>query len=67
MFSLYDPSASPLPKSISRSTVRPTGAAGFWPHMAIVSGTAYLSSATIKAATALIPLNRLFVDAWPAP
>jgi hypothetical protein len=35
--------------------------------MAIVSGTAYLSSATIKAATALIPLNRLFVDAWPAP
>jgi hypothetical protein len=64
MFAVYDPVQG---KTASRTTVRPTGAAGFWPHMAIVSGTAYLSSATIKAATASIPFNQLFVDAKPAP
>ncbi len=64
IFSLYDPAQG---KTSSRTTVRPTGAAGFWPHLTLVSGTAYLSSATIKAATASIPFNQLFVDARPAP
>ena len=62
--SIYDPAQG---KTSSRTTVRPTGAAGFWPHLTLVSGTAYLSSATIKAATASIPFNQLFVDARPAP
>ena len=65
IFTKYDPTTG---KPISRVTVPPsTGAAGFWPHLAIVSGTAYLSSASIKAATASIPFNQLFVAAQPAP
>ena len=64
MFSIFDPAQG---KTTSRTTVRSTGAAGFWPRLTIASGTAYLSSATIKAATASTPLNQLFVDARPAP
>ena len=65
VFAKYDPSTG---KTTSRTSVPPrTGAAGFWPHLAIVSGTAYLSSATIKAATASIPFNQLLVAAQPAP
>jgi hypothetical protein len=64
MFAIYDPSQN---KTASRSTLRGAGSSGFWPKLAIVSGTAYVSSATIKAATAQIPLNQLFVDAKPAP
>ena len=64
VFAIYDPSRG---RTSSRTTVRPTGAAGFWPHLTIVSGTAYLSSATLKAATASIPFNQLFIDAKPAP
>ena len=63
MLSIYDPLQA---KSTSRTTVRPTGAAGFWPRIAIASNTAYLSSATVKAVTAAIPFNPLFVDAMPA-
>jgi hypothetical protein len=62
MLSVYDPVQG---KSISRTTVRPTGAAGFWPRIAIVSNTAYMSSATVKAVTASMSFNPLFVDAKP--
>ena len=64
VFAMYDPAQG---KTSSRTTVRPQGAAGFWPRMTIVGGTAYLSSATLKAATASTPFNQLFVDAKPAP
>ena len=67
IFAVYDPAVSGLNRTTTRTTVRPTGAAGFWPRIAIASGTAYLSSATIKAATASIPMNQLFVDSHPAP
>jgi len=67
IFAVYDPAISGLNRTTTRTTVRATGAAGFWPRMAIASGTAYLSSATIKAATASIPMNQLFVDSRPAP
>jgi hypothetical protein len=64
MLSIYDPVQG---RTTSRTTVRPTGAAGFWPRIAIVSGTAYMSSATIKAVSVSIPFNPLFVDAKPVP
>jgi len=64
ILSIYDPAQG---KAASRTTVRPTGAAGFWPRIAIVSGMAYMSSATLKAATASIPFNPLFVDSKPVP
>jgi hypothetical protein len=73
IFTMYDPSTgNPINTSCGAGSalhckVRTPGAAGFWPRMAIVSGTAYLSSATIKAATASIPFNQLFVDSKPAP
>ncbi len=64
IFATYDPTQF---KTTARDTLRAPGAAGFWPRIAIVSGTAYVSSATIKAATAQIALNPLYVDATPAP
>jgi hypothetical protein len=64
IFATYDPAQN---KTAARSTLRAPGSAGFWPHLAITAGTAYVSSATIKAATAQIPANQLFVDATSAP
>jgi hypothetical protein len=64
IFATYDPTQF---KTTARDTLRAPGAAGFWPRIAIVGGTAYVSSATIKAATAQIALNPLYVDATPAP
>ncbi len=64
IFATWDPTQNKLS---ARSTLRAAGAAGFWPKLAIVSGTAYVSSATIKAATLQIPANALFVDAKAAP
>jgi hypothetical protein len=64
IFATWDPTQNKLS---TRSTLRAAGAAGFWPKLAIVSGTAYVSSATIKAATLQIPANALFVDAKAAP
>jgi len=65
IFSVYDPSAL---KTISRVTLQPSGgAAGFWPHMAIVSGTAYVESATIKALSAKRVINPLHVAQTQVP
>jgi hypothetical protein len=64
IFSVYDPAQN---KSTARSTLRGAGASGFWPKMVIVSGTAYVSSASIKAVAVNTPFNQLFVDAKPAP
>jgi hypothetical protein len=59
VFAKYDPSTG---TTTSRQTVPPSsGAAGFWPHLVIAGGTPYVSSASIKAATASIPFNQLFV------
>ena len=63
-FATYDPAQN---KTTGISSIRTDGSAGFWPRLAIVSGTAYMSSASIKAATATIPFNQLFVDQKPAP
>ena len=56
---IYDPSVN---KTASKSEVRALGATGFWPHLIIDGATAYLSSATIRAATASMPANGLFID-----
>ncbi len=61
----YDPT---MQNTVSRTTVRPTGSAGFYPHLALdQSGVAFVSSATLKAATAQLPANQLFVDQVKAP
>ena len=61
----YDPVAL---KTVSRTTVRPTGSAGFYPHLALgQGGAAFLSSATLKAATAQLPANALSIDPVVAP
>ena len=64
VFAIWDPAQN---KTLSRSTLRGAGASGFWPRIAVANGIAYVSSASVKAATANIPLNQLFVDATPAP
>ncbi len=64
LLSTWDPA---LAKTASRTTIRSAGAAGFWPHIAVASGTAYMSSATIKAVSVSIPFNPLSIDAKPAP
>jgi len=64
MFATWDPAQN---KTISRTTLRAAGSAGFWPRLTIVNGIAYVSSATLRAATAQIPANQLFVDARPTP
>ncbi|MCA1826344.1 MAG: hypothetical protein ABR567_03460 [Myxococcales bacterium] len=67
VFAIYDPSASPVPKATSRTTMRSTGAAGFWPKIAVSAGTAYVSSATIKAVNSSRMCNPLSIDAKSAP
>lgn len=63
VLSIYDPAAQ---KATSRTVVRNTGSSGFYPHIALDNGLAYISSATIKAATAQVSNNQLFVDATAA-
>ena len=62
-FATYNPSA----KTATRSTLRATGAAGFWPHVAMDGGTAIVTSAVIQAATAQVSGNKLVVDTKAAP
>jgi hypothetical protein len=66
LFSTWDPGSS----SVSgKTTVRGSdSAAGFYPHVVVDSnGTAYISSATIRAATAELAANFLWVDSQTAP
>ena len=63
-FSVWDPAQN---KRLSRTDVRSKGGSGFWPHLAIDGTTAYLSSATIRAATATLAGNQLFVETRPLP
>lgn len=52
----------------SRRSLRTQGSAGFYPRLALDgTGNAYISSATIKAATAQLAANQLFVDVTRAP
>ena len=62
-FATWDPAQ----KSSQRVTLRGQGAAGFWPKVVIDGNTAIVTSATIKAATALVSGNKLVVDTRPAP
>ena len=66
LFATFDPSSN---KVSAKSTVRSDGASGFYPKLVIdaAAGTAYLSSATIKAATAQLSANVLNVESRPAP
>jgi hypothetical protein len=57
----------PSKRTASRVAVRTTGAAGFWPRLALDGTTAYMTSATIKAATAQISGNQMVVDSKTAP
>lgn len=59
IFSVYDPQTQ---KRISRNTMQPsTGANGFWPHLIVASGTAYMESASIKAISDKTAVNPLHV------
>lgn len=63
-FATFDPSTN---KVAGKATVRSEGASGFYPRLVLDQGTAYLASATIKAATAQLPANQLYVESRPAP
>ncbi len=67
-FAQWDPSASTVTAapSILRGNDHVT-AAGFYPRVVIDATTAYLSSATIKAATAEQAKNSLNIDSKPVP
>src|SRR5205823_6561925 len=54
VFALYDPAKV---RTLSRSTLRSAGASGFWPHLALAGGMAYVESASIKAVTASSTVN----------
>jgi hypothetical protein len=61
----YDPATL---KTASRTTVRSTGSAGFYPHLSLdQAGAAFVSSATIKEAPGLQPANHLTVDQVQTP
>ena len=64
MFAIYDPATA---RTISRTPLRSSGAAGFWPRLTLVDGNAFVASATIKAATPSLSANQLVIDAEPAP
>ena len=65
VFATFDPSTN---KVGGKSTVRSEGATGFYPRVVIdaAAGTAYLSSATIRAATAQLSANTLILESRPA-
>ena len=64
ILSVWDPVAK---ARNSRTTLRSQGSAGFWPHMAIVSGMAYVESSTVKAVSVKQAQNPLYVDAHSVP
>ncbi|MBS2022506.1 MAG: hypothetical protein JST92_08860, partial [Deltaproteobacteria bacterium] len=64
LFATFDPSTN---KVGGRATVRSDGATGFYPRVVMDQGTAYISSATIKAATAQLTSNALKLDSRSAP
>jgi len=61
---VYDPNRY---QTSAKTQVRALGASGFWPHLLLDGTTAYLSSATIRAATAVTAANRLFIDTAQVP
>ena len=70
LFATWDPGAANGGKVQSKATVRgATSAAGFYPRVVVdlPADQAYISSASIKAATAQLPQNALTIDPQPAP
>jgi hypothetical protein len=65
IFARYDPNAKAV--ASGPTTMRGAGPSGFWPRLQIVSGTAYVSSATIKAQSANLANNKLYIDTAAAP
>jgi hypothetical protein len=64
LFAKYDPAAKAI--TGAPTTLRAQGPAGFWPRLQIAGGVAYVSSASIKAAAANLPSNKLYIDS-PGP
>ena len=70
LFATWDPGAANGGKVQSKAKVRGAdSAAGFYPRVVVdgAAGIAYLSSATIKAATVQLPANLLSIDQQSAP